>query len=250
MTTPPTDTPGIAERLARVRAEIDAVARAAGRTGTVTLIAVSKTHPVEAVAAALLAGQIRFGENRVREAAGKFAPWRDASPPVPPAQPVPHRPILHIIGPVQTNKARDAVRIADVIESLDRPRLADALAEAIAREGRAPDLLVQVNTGREPQKAGVAPEDADRFIDDMRRRFGDRLRGLMCVPPAAEDPAPHFIGLARMAERHGLGVLSMGMSADWRVAVRCGATQVRLGSAVFGPRPPAEAADPAGSAAA
>ena len=217
----------IARNLLRLRAEIAAAEEAAGRpSGDVTLVAVSKTQPREAVAAAHAAGQIRFGENRVQEALAKFA-----SP-----EAFETRVILHLIGPLQTNKAREAVRIADVIESLDRPRLADALADAMDREGRAPDLLIQVNTGREPQKAGIAPEAADDFIRLCRARFGERLRGLMCVPPAADDPAPHFNLLAALAERHGLRELSMGMSGDWRVAVACGATSVRIGSAIFGSR--------------
>lgn len=225
---PPTDTAHVARNLARLRAEIAAAARASGRDAdAVTLVAVSKTWPRDAVDAARQAGQVVFGENRVQEAAAKFArPGANERPAT----------RLHLIGPLQTNKARDAVHIADVIESLDRPRLCDALADAIQREGRSPDLLVQVNTGREPQKAGVLPEDADRFIAACHDRFADRLRGLMCVPPAGQDPAPHFRDLAALAARHGLSVLSMGMSGDFVVAIECGATSVRIGSAVFGAR--------------
>src|SRR6185436_415407 len=160
-----------------------------------------------------------FGENRVQEAAEKFPGLRAA-----------HAFQLHIIGGLQTNKARDAVRLADVIETLDRPRLADAIAAAIAKEGRQPTLLVEVNTGDEAQKSGVARADADGFIADCKGRFGDRLVGLMCVPPQGDDPRPHFEWLAERAARHGLGVLSMGMSADFEVAIACGATWVRVGS--------------------
>ena len=220
----------IAGNLARLRAELAEAARACGRTQAVQLVAVTKTHPREAVAAALAAGQVQFGENRVQEALSKFAEGFGPGSPAP---------VLHLIGPLQTNKARDAVRVADMIESLDRPRLADALADAMQREGRAPGLLVQVNVGREAQKAGVAPEEADRFIAAMQGRFGAQLRGLMCVPPAGDDPAPYFLALAEMAARHGLTELSMGMSADWPVAVRCGATSIRVGSAIFGARPTA-----------
>ena len=222
------NTDAIRPNLTRLREEIAIAVQQAGRpTDAVSLIAVSKTQSETAVRAAVEAGQLRFGENRVQEAARKFPP--------PPAHAV-VRPLLHLIGPLQTNKAREAVRIADVLESLDRIRLADALADAIDREGRCPELLVQVNVGREPQKAGVAPEEADTFIQQMALRFKGHLRGLMCVPPADHDPAPFFLLLAAMARRHGLGVLSMGMSADYKVAIACGATWVRLGSAVFGHR--------------
>lgn len=224
------DLPAITRNLAELRAAIEEAAQQSGRVHEVTLVAVSKNHPAEAVAAALAAGQIHFGENRVQEATAKFGPSGSALLAGLP------RPRLHLIGPLQTNKARDAVRIADAIESLDRPRLVDALAEAIQREGRSPDLLVQVNTGSEPQKAGVAPQDADRFIEQVAARFGASLRGLMCVPPADQPPGPHFAVLAALAARHGLAVLSMGMSGDFREAVRHGATWVRLGSAVFGAR--------------
>jgi pyridoxal phosphate enzyme (YggS family) len=224
----------IAANLARVRANIAAACRDAGRsTATVTLVAVCKTHPATSVASALAAGQRHFGENRVQEAATKFMPLAPG-PQV--SSEASTGPVLHLIGPLQTNKARDAVRLAAVIESLDRPRLADALADAIQREGRSPDLLVQVNTGREPQKSGVDPEQADGFIEACFARFGAALRGLMCVPPATEDPAPHFDALARLAARHGLAELSMGMSADFAIAIRHGATSVRVGSAIFGHR--------------
>jgi pyridoxal phosphate enzyme (YggS family) len=216
----------IAENLRRVQDRIANAAIAAGRKpGDVTLVAVSKTKPGEAVVAALAAGQTVFGENRVQEAAGKF-----------PALRATHPFSLHIIGGLQTNKARDAVRIADVIESLDRPKLADAIEAAIAREGRTPTLLIEVNTGSEPQKSGIARDDADGFIDDCKARFGSALAGLMCVPPHGEDPQPHFTWLADRAARHGLATVSMGMSADFETAIACGATWVRVGSAIFGSR--------------
>ena len=219
----------IAANLAAVRARIAAAAARAGRPHEdVALIAVCKTHPARAVGHAIAAGQLRFGENRVQEAAAKFPPLRATHPAL----------RLHLIGALQTNKAREAVRLADVIETLDRPRLADALAEAAAREGRLPTLLVQVNTGDEPQKSGVARAGADAFIAACHDRFGTALAGLMCIPPADADPAPHFAWLAACAARHRLGVLSMGMSADFETAIAHGATHVRVGSAIFGARQP------------
>jgi pyridoxal phosphate enzyme (YggS family) len=219
-------TDSIADNLRRVQDRIANAAIAAGRRPEdITLVAVSKTKPVEAVVAALAAGQMVFGENRVQEAAAKFPALRA------------HYPLsLHIIGGLQTNKARDAVRIADVIESLDRPKLADALQAAIAKEGRTPKLLIEVNTGLEPQKSGIARDEADGFIHDCKARFGSALIGLMCVPPHDEDPRPHFTWLADRAARHGLTTVSMGMSADFEVAIACGATWVRVGSAIFGSR--------------
>ena len=222
----PPDAATIADNLRRVRARIaDAAIKANRRPEDVTLVAVTKTKPIEAVQAALVAGQTIFGENRVQEAATKFPALRDR-----------HDFRLHIIGGLQTNKARDAVRLADVIETLDRPQLADAIAAAMAKEGRAPTLLIEVNTGDEAQKSGVARADADTFIGECRSRFGAALVGLMCVPPLDADPRPHFTWLADRAARHGLGVLSMGMSADFEVAIACGATWVRVGSAIFGRR--------------
>jgi pyridoxal phosphate enzyme (YggS family) len=215
----------IADNLRRVRGRIaDAAIRAGRNPDDVTLVAVSKTKPAEAILAALEAGQTVFGENRVQEAATKFPQLRSA-----------HDLKLHIIGGLQTNKARDAVRLADVIETLDRPRLADAIAAA-ARDGRTPTLLIEVNTGSEPQKSGIVRADADGFIDDCKGRFGPALVGLMCVPPLDQDPRPHFAWLADRAARHGLDVLSMGMSADFEIAIACGATWVRIGSAIFGHR--------------
>ena len=203
---------------------------AAGRPpGSVTLVAVSKTHPEDAVAAAIEAGQTVFGENRVQEAAAKFRSLREAVPGV----------RLHIIGALQSNKARDAVGIADVIETLDRSRLADALADAIQREGRSPVLLVQVNIGDEPQKGGVSTRDAPAFIEGCLHRFGPAVEGLMCIPPADAPPAAYFERLAAMAARAGLGTLSMGMSGDFEAAIDAGSTHVRVGTAIFGTRPAA-----------
>jgi pyridoxal phosphate enzyme (YggS family) len=216
----------ISDNLRRVQDRIASAALAGGRKPEeITLVAVSKTKPAEAVAAALAGGQTVFGENRVQEAATKFPALRAKYPLS-----------LHIIGGLQTNKAREAVRIADVIETLDRPKLADAIEAAMAREGRTPTLLIEVNTGSEPQKSGIARDDADGFIDLCKARFGAALAGLMCVPPLDEDPRPHFTWLAECAARHGLKTVSMGMSADFEIAIACGATWVRVGSAIFGSR--------------
>jgi hypothetical protein len=232
MTDPDTDLDAaIARNLAAVKGRIaEACARAGRDPAAVTLVAVSKTHPAEAVLAALAAGQAVFGENRVQEAMAKFPALRTSLPPGHPAL------RLHLIGALQTNKAREAVRLADVIESLDRPRLAHALAEAIAKEGRAPDILVQVNTGEEPQKAGVPRAEAEALLRLAREELALPVRGLMCIPPVEADPAPHFRWLAGFAAEHRLPVLSMGMSGDFEAAIACGATHVRLGTAVFGHR--------------
>ncbi len=224
---PPADPAAIAAALARIRGRIALAAGSADRAAQdVTLVAVSKTHGADAVAAALKAGQMVFGENRVQEAAAKFPALRAAHPGL----------RLHLIGALQTNKAEEAVRLVHCIETLDRPRLADAIARAAERAGRLPDLLIQVNTGHEAQKAGVAPAEADAFIEACKARFGTALRGLMCIPPAEEGPTPHFLALATLAARHGLSVLSMGMSADYEAAIQCGATHIRVGSAIFGSR--------------
>ena len=217
----------IGANLAAIRARIASAAQAAGRNpASVTLVAVSKTTPQSAVLAALGAGQCQFGENRVQEAATKFpglrAEWPDLR--------------LHLIGPVQTNKALDAVRIADVIETLDRPKLADAIARAADLTGRLPNLLVQINIGDEPQKSGAAWQDADDFIRACRQRFGANLRGLMGIAPLGADPAPYFGRLAATAAAHGLAELSIGMSGDFPAAIAAGATHVRIGSAIFGTR--------------
>jgi hypothetical protein len=217
----------IAANLRAIRDRIANAAIAAGRKPEdVTLVAVSKTKPIEAVRAALIAGQRVFGENRVQEAETKFPALRGEFPDLK----------LHIIGGLQTNKARDAVRIADVIETLDRPRLSDAVEAAMAKEARRPGLMVEVNTGDEPQKSGVARAEADAYIEACKSRFGPLLTGLMCVPPLDADPEPHFAWLRDCAARHGLAQLSMGMSADFEVAIRHGATFVRVGSAIFGAR--------------
>jgi len=214
--------PDIAATIAKIRARIDAAA--AGRE--VILIAVSKTKPVAMIEAAIACELMVFGENRVQEAALKFPPLRVTHPDID----------LHLIGPLQTNKARDAVLLFDQIETLDRPKLADALAAAAEREGSMPNLLVQINIGDEPQKAGVARAEADAFIRAMRARFGAALRGLMAIPPVGQDPAPYFRDLVAMADHHGLPVRSIGMSDDFEIAIACGATQVRIGSALFGGR--------------
>ena len=219
----------IAARLARVRARIDEAARAADRDpAAVRLVAVGKTHGPEAIAAALAAGQTVFGENRVQEAKAKFPALKAAHPGL----------ILHLIGPLQTNKVPEAVALFDVIETLDRPKLARALAKEMAKAGRRPACFVQVNTGEEPQKAGVPPREADAFIALAREELGLPLDGLMCIPPQEESPALHFALLAEIAKRNGLANLSMGMSADYEVAIRFGATHVRVGTAIFGPRAP------------
>lgn len=217
----------LATNLAEVNARIAAAEAEAGRAaGSVSLVAVSKFHPVEAVEAALAAGHRLFGENRVQEAEGKFPALRSAWPDL----------TLHLIGPLQTNKVRDAVALFDTIETVDRPKLAAALAREIDRTGRRPDMTIQVNTGEEPQKAGVLPGDADDFIRACRDEYGLPVHGLMCIPPADEEPAMHFALLADMAARNGLELLSMGMSADFEEAIRFGATHVRVGTAVFGSR--------------
>jgi pyridoxal phosphate enzyme (YggS family) len=217
-----------AARLEAVQAEIIRAAALAGRDpAAVTLVAVSKFFSAEAILPVLAAGQRVFGENRVQEAAAKWPALREAHPDV----------ALHLIGPLQTNKVREAVALFDAIHTLDRPKLAAALADEMARSGRAPMLFVEVNTGAEPQKAGVLPEDADAFIAACRRDYGLAVAGLMCIPPAADVAAPHFALLAKIAARNGLAALSMGMSADFAAAVGLGATHVRVGSAIFGARP-------------
>ena len=223
----------IAANLGAVRGRIEAAARAAGRPAdAVQLVAVSKTNPAGAVRAALAAGQRIFGENRVQEALEKFPGLRAEFPDL----------VLHLIGPLQTNKVRDAVAHFDVIETVDRPRLAEALAREMARTGRRLPCLVEVNTGEESQKAGILPVDADGFVADCRDRLGLRIDGLMGIPPHDEEPSPHFALLREIARRHGLPVLSMGMSADFETAIRFGATHVRVGTAVFGARRPIQMA--------
>ncbi len=217
----------IAANLGSVGERIAAAARAAGRDpASVRLVAVSKTHPAASVAAALGAGHLLYGENRVQEAAEKYpdlrARWPDLR--------------LHLIGPLQTNKARDAVALFDALETVDRPRLAEALAREMARQGKRPACLIEVNTGEEAQKSGVLPKEADAFIALCRDRLALPVAGLMCIPPEGEEPSPHFALLREIARRNGLAELSMGMSADFEIAVRFGATLVRVGTAVFGAR--------------
>jgi len=219
----------VADNLARVRGRIAAAARAAGRDpAEVTLVAVGKLHPAARIEAALAAGQRVFGENRVQEAEAKFPDLKQGWPGL----------VLHLIGPLQTNKARVAVALFDVIETLDRPKLARALAKEMAAQGRRPACFIQVNTGEEPQKAGVAPAEADALIALARDELALPVEGLMCIPPLDEEPALHFALLREIARRNGLAKLSMGMSDDFETAIRFGATHVRVGTAIFGPRPP------------
>jgi pyridoxal phosphate enzyme (YggS family) len=216
-----------ADRLAEVQGRIAEAARAAGRQpGDVTLVAVSKTHGPERVRELLEAGQRIFGENRVQEAQEKFPALKAEYPDLE----------LHLIGPLQTNKARDAVALFDVIQSVDRERLAATLAKEMERAGKRPACFIQVNTGEEPQKAGILPTELDAFVAACRDGHKLPVVGLMCIPPVDEEPALHFALLAKMAKRNGLSRLSMGMSADYETAVRTGATHVRVGSALFGAR--------------
>jgi pyridoxal phosphate enzyme (YggS family) len=222
-----------ADRLAEVSGRIAEAARAAGRSPSdVTLVAVSKTHGPDRVRELLEVGHRVFGENRVQEAEGKFPELKVAWPDLE----------LHLIGPLQTNKARDAVALFDVIQSVDRERLAAALVKEMEKLGRRPDCYIQVNTGEEPQKAGILPKDLDAFVALCRDQYKLPVVGLMCIPPVDEEPALHFALLAKMAARNGLARLSMGMSADYETAVRLGATHVRVGSALFGSRPPLQPA--------
>jgi PLP dependent protein len=213
--------------LKTVREGIELACREAGRPPqSVTLVAVSKTYGPDAVEPVIAAGQRVFGENRVQEARAKWPALRER-----------HRGLeLHLIGALQSNKVREAIGLFDAIHSVDRPRLCGALAKEIQSRGQAPLLFVQVNTGAEPQKAGVLPEHADAFIALCRTSYDLRISGLMCIPPAEQAPAPHFALTAKIAARNGLQLLSMGMSADFALAIRFGATHVRLGTAVFGAR--------------
>ncbi|MFI5014427.1 MAG: YggS family pyridoxal phosphate-dependent enzyme [Hyphomicrobiales bacterium] len=218
----------VATRLGTVRAAVERAAAANGReAASIVLIAVSKTIAAPAIEEALAAGQRVFGENRVQEAKAKWPELKARFPDIE----------LHLIGPLQTNKARDAVALFDAIHALDRESLAAVLAKEIARSGRAPKLFVEVNTGAEASKAGIAPADADAFIDLCRERHGLVISGLMCIPPQGEPAAPHFKLLAKLAERNGLAFLSMGMSADYEEAIAHGATHIRVGTAIFGARP-------------
>ena len=215
----------VAANLAEVRNRIAAAAAEAERDpATVTLIAVGKVQPVERVEAALAAGQRVFGENRVQEAQGKWPALRDRYPGIE----------LHLIGPLQTNKVKEAVALFDVVQTVDRPKLAVELSREMAKQGRTLQCYIQINTGEEAQKAGVLPADADAFIEACRRDHGLNVVGLMCIPPVDEDPALHFAMLRELAKRHGLSGLSMGMSGDYDIAVKLGATHVRVGTAIFG----------------
>ncbi len=217
----------IAGNLAGVRARLVRAAAEAGRDPAgITLVAISKTHGMAAIEAALVQGQRVFGENRVQEAQAKYPELKSRYPDL----------VLHLVGPLQTNKAADAVSLFDLIETVDRPKLAESLAKAMEKAGRRPACLIQVNTGHEKQKAGIAPEDADEFIKSCRTRWNLPVQGLMCIPPVEENPAPHFSLLAGIARRNELKDLSMGMSADFETAIRAGATYIRVGTAIFGPR--------------
>jgi pyridoxal phosphate enzyme (YggS family) len=219
----------IAAALADVRRRIAEAGEQAGRAkDAVALVAVSKTHDADAVRVALAAGQRVFGENRVQEAQGKFPELKTEFPDLE----------LHLIGPLQSNKVKQAVALFDVIESLDRESLAEALAKELAKSDRKPQILVQVNTGEEEQKAGIPPREAEAFVKRAREVHGLPITGLMCIPPVDEEPALHFALLREIAERCGLKTLSMGMSGDYEAGIRFGATHVRVGSAIFGTRPP------------
>lgn len=215
------------EGLADVRRRIANAAAEAGRAPQeITLVAVSKTFGAEAIIPVIAAGQRIFGENRVQEAKAKWPALRERHDGI----------TLHLIGPLQTNKAADAVALFDAIQSLDRPKLARVLADEIQKQGRAPELFVEINTGSEEQKVGIAPRAADRFIAECRETYGLAIAGLMCIPPADDEPALHFALLETIAKRNGLSKLSMGMSADFETAIKFGATHVRVGSAIFGER--------------
>jgi pyridoxal phosphate enzyme (YggS family) len=222
-----TVTDAATDRLAAVRAEIARACRDASRDAAeVTLVAVSKTFGPEAIEPVIAAGQRVFGENRVQEAKAKWPPLLVQHPGIE----------LHLIGPLQSNKAKEAVALFDAIHSVDRASLCEALAKEIAKQGRTPLLFVEINTGAEPQKAGVLPQDADAFLAACRDTYGLEVSGLMCIPPFTEAPGPHFALTAKIAKRNGLKLLSMGMSADYPIAIALGATHVRVGSAIFGER--------------
>src|SRR3979409_485253 len=220
-------TPHLPNGLATVEQEIARACKEARRDrAAVTLIAGSKTFEADAITPVIEAGQRVFGENRVQEAKAKWPGLISAYPGI----------ALHLIGPLQSNKAKDAVTLFDAIHSVDRPSICEALAKEINSQKRRPELFVQLNTGEEPQKAGVAPGEADAFIASCRDKYGLVISGLMCIPPVNEAPAPHFALTAKIAARNGLKNLSMGMSADFAVAIQMGATHVRVGSAIFGHR--------------
>ncbi len=221
------DQAGAAGRLNAVLARIRDAAQAGGRSpDDITLVAVSKTHSADRIAPVIAAGHRVFGENRVQEALSKYPELKAKHPNLK----------LHLIGPLQTNKTRDAVRLFDVIETLDRPKLAHSLAREMEKQGRRPVCYVEVNTGEEPQKSGVLPSETDALVGLARDELGLPVEGLMCIPPADEEAAMHFALLRKIAGRNGLPGLSMGMSADFETAIRFGATHVRVGTAIFGPR--------------
>ena len=218
---------GVAQSYSRLVDAVAEAAKAAGREAAeITLVAVSKTRSAQHIEPVLSAGHIDFGENRVQEAQVK---WPDLKARYPAAR-------LHLIGALQSNKARDAVALADAIHSLDREKLARAISQEMARSGRAPECFIQVNTGEEAQKSGVPPGQADTLIEACQEKYALPLVGLMCLPPLDEEPAPHFALLRKIAERHGLTKLSMGMTADYQTAIALGATHIRVGSAIFGAR--------------
>jgi len=227
-----TQATGTLRRLASLRESIARRARDCGRDPVaIRLIAVAKTFSAGEIWPTIAeGGQVLFGENRVQEAKGK---WRDLRAR---AEEIGKRIELHLIGPLQSNKAREAVEIFDVIETLDREKLAGALAEAMAETGRRPKLFIQVNTGSEPQKAGIEPEEADAFIALSRKKYELTIEGLMCIPPLGEQASPHFALLGEIAKRNGINELSMGMSADFELAIQLGATYLRVGAAIFGTR--------------
>jgi pyridoxal phosphate enzyme (YggS family) len=221
--------PDVAARLAEVLAGMAEAARESGREPReITLVAVGKGHETARIRPALESGHRVFGENRVQEAADKWPDLRAEFPGT----------ALHLIGPLQTNKVRQALALFDVIETVDRPKLARELAREIEKTGRRPDLFIEVNTGAEPQKAGVLPDEADAFIVQCRAEFDLPVKGLMCIPPVDEEPSLHFALLREIARRNGLAGLSMGMTADYKIAIAFGATHVRIGTAIFGERPP------------
>ena len=212
--------------LAKVRTELETARANSSFHQPVTLIDVSKTFDAEAISPVIAGGQKVFGENRVQEARAKWPALKESHPEIE----------LHLIGPLQSNKAKEAVALFDAIHTVDRPSLCEALAKEIARQNRRPLLFAEINTGAEAQKAGVLPQDADDFLRGCREDYGLEISGLMCIPPVDEAPAPHFALTAKIAARHGLKLLSMGMSADFAIAVQFGATHVRVGSAIFGQR--------------
>jgi pyridoxal phosphate enzyme (YggS family) len=221
------DNDSAVQRLMSVRGEIETACRAARRDpASVTLVAISKAFAAEAIVPVIGAGQRVFGENRVQEAKAKWPELRERFSGIE----------LHLVGPLQSNKTKEAVALFDAIHTVDRPKIAQALADEIGKQGRRPRLFVEINTGAEAQKAGVLPEAADAFIAECRDKYGLNIEGLMCVPPLAEAAAPHFALTAKIARRNGLALLSMGMSADFQTAIAFGATHVRVGNAIFGAR--------------